>query len=277
MSRLLHALVDGEDSTRLSVLDRGLHYGDGVFRTVRVERGVPCNLTRQLARLSDDARRIGLAAPDTESLSAQAMKLSAGRTQGVLKILLTRGQGDRGYRSTAAKPTVIQLLYSMPEYPAACWRAGICLRTCETRLAINPRLAGVKHLGRIEQVLARAEWDDPMIHEGLMLDTEDRVIEGVSSNLFLVRDGELLTPDLSRCGVAGVTREMILEAAPAYTRAVRIRDIDMTELRAADECLVCNSVIGVWPVIRFENTQWPVGPVTRKLQAHFGDACPRGV
>ncbi|MGH8561871.1 MAG: aminodeoxychorismate lyase, partial [Nevskiales bacterium] len=166
------------------------------------------------------------------------------------------------------------LLYPMPGHPASHWQTGIQVRICETRLAQNPRLAGIKHLNRLEQVLARAEWSNAAIAEGLMLDTDNRLIEGVSSNLFLVRDSKLLTPDLSRCGIAGVMREMILEAAPAYTKAVQVQDLSMTDLLAADECFVCNSIIGIWPVTGLEGKRWDIGPMTRKLQQHFSDVCP---
>jgi 4-amino-4-deoxychorismate lyase len=270
---LLRARINGQEGSELPVLDRGLHYGDGVFRTLRVEQGVPRNRDRQLARLYDDARRIGLVPPDARMLTEEVMQLCAGQPPAVLKIILTRGSGGRGYQAdAAATPTRILLLYAMPEYPAAHWRDGIRVRICDTRLAQNPRLAGIKHLNRIEQVLARAEWNEPAIAEGLMLDTGGRLIEGVSSNLFLARDGVLLTPDLSRCGIGGLMREMILESASAYTRAVQIRDLNIDDLLAADECMVCNSVIGIWPVTQLDERRWPVGPVTRSLQRQLDEA-----
>jgi 4-amino-4-deoxychorismate lyase len=270
----LRVLINGTESDQLSVLDRGLHYGDGVFRSLRVEQGAPCDWLRHLGRLCDDARRIELKLPDADVLTAQAMQLCADQLRAVLKIILTRGPAGRGYQTVEAETSRILLLYPMPEHPASYRKTGIQVRICATRLAQNPRLAGIKHLNRLEQVLARAEWSDPEIMEGLMLDTDDRLVEGVSSNLFLVRDGELLTPDLSRCGIAGVTREMILDASPAYTKTVRVLDLTMRDLLTADECFVCNSVIGILPVTQLENKRWDVGTMTRKIQQSFGDACP---
>lgn len=271
MNRPLRVLVNGVESSQVSALDRGLHYGDGVFRTLRVEQSIPRDWARQLARLCDDALRIGLTPPNADSLTAQVTQLCTGQTRGVLKMILTRGLAGRGYQVHAVQPNSILLLYPMPEFPASHRQTGIQVRICTMRLAQNPRLAGIKHLNRLEQVLARAEWSDPEIMEGLMLDTDGRLIEGVSSNLFLVCGDTLLTADLSRCGVAGVTREMILEAAPAYTKAVQVRDLVVNDLLAADECFVCNSVGGIWPVTRLDDKGWKVGAMTRKIQLHFGD------
>lgn len=271
----LRIMVNGVESTQHSVMDRAFHYGDGVFRSLRVERGRACLLSRQLARLCDDARRIGLTPPGIDALADEVNWICRGHEQAVLKIILTRGVSGRGYAIDPLMPVnCLQLLFPVPTYPADWWRAGIAVRLCQTRLGLNPRLAGIKHLNRLEQVLARAEWGDPGIAEGLLLDIEGRLVEGVSSNLFMLRDGELMTADLSRCGVAGVMREMILEAAPAYTRAVSIRDLTFEDLTTADECFVCNSVWGVWPIARLDERCWPVGPVTRQLQTHPAFACP---
>ncbi|HXG27715.1 MAG TPA: aminodeoxychorismate lyase [Nevskiales bacterium] len=272
MNGLLRVRVNGVENGALPATDRGLQYGDGVFRTMRVEAGTPQEWSRQYAHLCADAGRLGLAAPP--QLEDQVRQFCAGVRYAVLKIILTRGAAGRGYAAAGGEGSVILLLYAPPAHPPSHWRDGVRVRWCDTRLAPNPRLAGIKHLNRLEQVLARAEWSDLAIAEGLMRDADGRVIEGVASNLFIVRGGELLTPDLARCGIAGVAREMILEAAPAYTSAVHIRDLTPDELLAADECFVCNSVVGIWPVSTLDERRWPVGPVTRRLQALFGDAWP---
>lgn len=130
----------------------------------------------------------------------------------------------------------------------------------------QPLLAGLKHLNRLEQVLARAEWQDTEHAEGLMLDQAGRVIEGVFSNLFLVRDGVLITADLKRCGVAGVMRAELLFQAVSLGISTQITDIPLEQLQWADEVFVCNSVYGIWPVRAYAALHWPVGPLTRKLQ-----------
>jgi 4-amino-4-deoxychorismate lyase len=121
-------------------------------------------------------------------------------------------------------------------------------------------------LNRLEQVLARAEWPGPEYAEGLMRDTSGRIIEGVFSNLFLIKDGVAITAALERCGVAGVLRGALIDEASATGIEIVVRDIQMSELQHADELFVCNSVYGVWPVRGFEQLSWPVGPLTRKLQ-----------
>jgi 4-amino-4-deoxychorismate lyase len=250
------------------------HYGDGVFRTLLINNGKPANWPRHLRRLLEDARRIGLSQPDPSNLTQRVGVFVQGAESAILKIILTRGPAERGYHSVGSTPSCILLLYPSPEAMHLPEKDGIRVCICETRLSRNPRLAGIKHLNRLEQVLARAEWADPSIGEGLMLDTADNLVEGVSSNLFLVKSGALLTANLSFCGVEGVTREMILEIALQHSMAVNIRDLSLEDLYQADECFICNSVTGIRPVTQLNDKFWPVGTLTRRLQTHFGDICP---
>ena len=188
--------------------------------------------------------------------------------EGVVKLILTRGDSQRGYAPAVdAAPRRILQGSPLPRYPAEHAEHGVRLFPCQTRLGEQPLLAGLKHLNRLEQVLARAEWQDSEHAEGLMRDGQGRVVEGVYSNLFLVRDGVLLTADLSRCGVAGVMRAALLQQAQAMAIPVQVRDLAFDELEQADEVFVCNSVYGVWPVRGFAALNWSPGPLTRKLQA----------
>lgn len=263
--------VDGRPAEVLSVRDRGLAYGDGLFETIAVSAGRPRLLARHLARLEEGVRRLRLAV-SLELVEQELLSFSAGLGSGVLKLMLTRGEGLRGYAPPAeAKVSRILIGSPAPAYPPANAEQGIALFPCATRLAEQPLLAGLKHLNRLEQVLARGEWDDPAYAEGLMRDQSGRVIEGVFSNLFLVRDGRLLTPALSRCGVAGVMRAELLAWAAAQGIATEVRDIGFDELLQADEVFLCNSLYGVWPVRRLQAHTWPVGAITRKLQSHFGE------
>ena len=176
--------------------------------------------------------------------------------------------GLRGYAAQlGAQPRRILQGNPPAVYPSAHAQHGVRLFPCTTRLAEQPLLAGLKHLNRLEQVIARAEWQDSEHVEGLMLDQAGRVVEGVYSNIFLVRDGGLITPDLKRCGVAGVMRAEILFQAESLAIPTQIADISLEQLQWADEVFVCNSVYGVWPVRACAALSWPVGPLTRKLQA----------
>jgi 4-amino-4-deoxychorismate lyase len=263
--------VDGQPAELLSVKDRGLAYGDGLFATLGVRNGLPQLLERQLARLDVGCRRLALPC-EQNLLRSELLAFAAQMGEGVLKLIITRGDGQRGY----ALPQPMQsrrILQAAPRpsYPALNAADGVQLFPCVTRLAEQPLLAGLKHLNRLEQVLARAEWQSSDYAEGLMCDATGRVIEGVYSNLFVVQSAQLLTPALSRCGVAGVMRAELLAQAAALGIAVLERDISYAELLAGDEVFVCNSLYGVWPVRGLAGHVWPVGPLTRKLQAIADD------
>ncbi|RMQ42525.1 4-amino-4-deoxychorismate lyase [Pseudomonas cichorii] len=258
--------VNGCPADTLSLRDRGLAYGDGVFETIAVRNGVALLFERHLQRLEISCDR--LAIPFDQALLRSEMTCFAEQLgEGVMKLILTRGDSQRGYAPAPdTQPRRILQGAAAPVYPPAHARQGVRLFPCQTRLAEQPLLAGLKHLNRLEQVLARSEWQDSEHAEGLMCDTSGRLIEGVYSNLFLVRDGVLLTADLSRCGVAGVMRAELLDQARNQGIAVDIRDLHLSDLEQADELFLCNSVYGVWPVCGFSRLNWPVGPLTRKLQ-----------
>jgi 4-amino-4-deoxychorismate lyase len=259
--------VDGAAASSLSIQDRGLAYGDGLFETIAVSAGQPALLERHLARLDKGCMRLGIPV-DLVSLASELQAFCAALGEGVAKLILTRGDGLRGYGPPAsATPRRILMGSPLPSYPASYAEQGVRLFPCVTRLAEQPLLAGIKHLNRLEQVLARAEWQDAEYAEGLLRDCSGRVIEGVYSNLFLLREGALITADLKRCGVAGVMRAELLEQGRALGWPVEVRDIDYAELLDADEVFLCNSVYGVWPVRALGAHDWPVGPLTRKLQA----------
>ncbi|QCI11406.1 aminodeoxychorismate lyase [Pseudomonas putida] len=265
----MQSWIDGQPATALNLQNRGLAYGDGLFETIAVRGGQPSLLDGHLARLALGCQRLGIDA-DLALVRDEVLRYASQLGDGVAKLILTRGDSQRGYAPVAgAAPRRILQGSPLPTYPQAHAEQGICLFACQTQLAEQPLLAGLKHLNRLEQVLARAEWQDSEHAEGLMRDAQGRVIEGVYSNLFLVRNGVLLTADLSRCGVAGVMRGALLEQAAALAIPVQVTDLWLADLVQADEVLVCNSVYGVWPVrgIPALSLNWSPGPLTRKLQA----------
>ncbi|MEO5574046.1 MAG: aminodeoxychorismate lyase [Gammaproteobacteria bacterium] len=265
-------LINGQQGSQLNVEDRGLLYGDGLFETLAVRNGHPLLWERHVQRLRLGCTHLGIAAPDAENLRAEALAVCQSAQQAVLKIIVTRGCGQRGYRGHSAKsPTRILTLHSWPDYPLDFKQQGIAVRVCETRMGSNPALAGIKHLNRLEQVLARNEWDDPNVPEGVMLDGAGQVIAGTMTNIFRVRDGHLLTPDLSQCGVAGIMRGLILETAAHMGLPVTISGFKLDELLSAQEIFVCNSLIGLWPVRELAGTILPVGPITRQIAAHLDE------
>jgi len=270
-------LVNGMATDSLSTLDRGLLYGDGLFETIAVHNRTPRRWSRHLARLQRGCARLGIAQPDAGLLETEAAALCRDAQRAVLKLIITRGTGGRGYRpDPAAAPTRILQLHPYPSWPADCALTGVRTRLCELRMGYNPALAGIKHLNRLEQVLARAEWDDPAVSEGLLQDQHGYLIEGTMSNVFLVRDNTLLTPGLTRCGVAGVTRGLILELAQQAGIETSVRNIAIGELTGMDEVFLCNSLIGIWPVNAIGDRQYPVGKLTQQLRAFLTDDMDKG-
>jgi 4-amino-4-deoxychorismate lyase len=252
-------LIDGKPGDTLPVTDRGLLYGDGLFETLAVIDGRPCLWHRHLARLRDGCERLGIAVPDAATLRREAWSLTAQSPRAVLKIIITRGSGGRGYRPPeAAQPRRVLMLSDWPDWPAAWAEQGVRVRLCDARVADSPMVAGLKHLGRLEQVLARAEWRDPAIAEGLMLDGRGHLIEATQSNLFLERAGQLITPELSRAGVAGVLRGLILDLAAAAGSPVLERRVVPEDLPQADALYLSNSLIGVWRVAALADHSYPL-------------------
>lgn len=253
----------------LDLRDRGLHYGDGLFETMAVREGRVPWLALHLRRLRNSCRRLRIGPPSALDLRRRIAVLAAGQSRAIIKLIVTRGVGGRGYRpDPTAHGNHFLLRYPWPEHVDERAREGIRLCVCRTRLAMNPALAGLKHLNRLEQVLARMEWDDELrFQEGLMLDWQDRVIEGTMTNLFIVRDGALYTPDLSNCGVAGVMRGIILKLAARRSLACRATELTLPDLERAEELFVCNSVVGIWPVIGLNDQRYPIGALTQRLAA----------
>ncbi|MGB5440319.1 MAG: aminodeoxychorismate lyase [Gammaproteobacteria bacterium] len=267
------SLVNGQPGNLIPTSDRGLLYGDGVFETIAISKAQPRHWPRHMSRLRAGCTRLGLQPPENKQLAAEAQLVIEGIDRGVLKLIITRGSGGRGYRvPELAACTRIMQVYPWPEYPAVCAEQGIIARLCATRLGRNPALAGIKHLNRLEQVLARQEWNDADIHEGLLMDTDDNLVEGTKSNLFIVSDGVLLTPDLSHCGVAGVMRTIILEQAQRQRLKWRIVQLGQQDLLRADEVFLANSLIGIWPVIAIGETTYRIGPITQLLQELLPDS-----
>lgn len=263
--------VDGQPANGLPVHDRGFAYGDGLFETIKVVNGRPELLDRHLNRLGLGCQRFAIPF-DVDALRSQIMAFSAVLETGVAKLILTRGDGQRGYGPPlACRPRTVLTGAPLPAYAPEHSTVGVRLYPCKTRLAVQPALAGLKHLNRLEQVLARAEWNDPAFAEGLMRDTSGRIVEAVFSNLFIVKTGVLLTPSLERCGVAGVMREEILDRARQAGMPYQICDLSLERLLGADEVFVCNSLYSIWPVRQLEASVWPVGPLTRKLQRLVDD------
>lgn len=265
--RLRRCLVNGEARSDVDVRDRGLAYGDGLFETIAVRSGRPCCWLDHLDRLALGAARLRMPLPSPARLKAEANQVIEGVEVGALKMVVTRGPSARGYRlPSSPQPTRILFVDEQPadrgDVVAADARCdpragqGVEVRLCETRLGINPQLAGLKHLNRLEQVLARSEWSEPSIDEGLMLDAEGALVCGTMSNLFLVTEAGLETPFIDRCGVAGTARRRLLRIAAESGYQAQQRRLTVDHLIRAQGALLTNALFGVWPIRSFEDREF---------------------
>ena len=260
-------LVDGELANVLPFDDRGLAYGDGVFETLAMHGSHPRFWQQHMDRLGRGCERLGLHMPPQAVLLREAQTVAAGYRHSVVKIVVTRGSGGRGYRpDQAAAGRRVVSVHDFPEAIEAQAQAGVRARICSLRLAVQPALGGIKHLNRLEQVLAARELAAQPEQEGILLDADGHLVSGLSGNLFLVSDSRLLTPRVDRCGVRGVARALILRD---YTSRCELRRMLPDMLPDADEVFLCNAVRGIVPVVGIDAHHWPVGPVTRSLQDWF--------
>ncbi|WP_373091487.1 aminodeoxychorismate lyase [Zhongshania sp.] len=264
------SMVNGQLANSISLDNRGLAYGDGLFETILVRKGSALWLGEHLQRLAQDAHRLHIPC-DTGVLAGDCSRLLAnlGANDAILKIILTRGAVSRGYSPRAAASHRIVSLSPVAPASQGYWQQGVALGLCQTRLARQPQLAGIKHLNRLEQVLAAREMQGRGFDEGLVLDETGKIIEATRSNVFLAVGGCLVSPRLNDCGVNGIMRQQILAAAERIGLRVVIEAVEMSTLRKADEVFICNSVIGIWPVIKIECMHKAIGPMCRQLQREF--------
>jgi 4-amino-4-deoxychorismate lyase len=259
-------LVDGMETDRVSALDRGLAYGDGVFETIRAIGGTAPLWTRHIARLREGSERLGLPVPDAGLLAAEFTRVARHAPDCVVKIILTRGIGERGYAPSAdAAATRVVSVFPMPSLQPDWYSDGIPVRCCALRLAAQPQLAGIKHLSRLEQVLARAEWSDADVVEGLLFDQRGDLVSATAANVFVGIGDMLLTPRVDACGVAGVLRGALLDALPG----AQVGTISKEGLMQADEIFLTSSVRGVLPVRLLDERRWRPGRHARAAQAYW--------
>jgi 4-amino-4-deoxychorismate lyase len=262
-------LVNGAPAQTVSALDRALHYGDGLFETIACCRGVPRFLSLHLNRLVRGCERLGLEAPDLAAVKAEVRQLAQGRDRAIIKVLLTRGTAlARGYSTSGGeRATRITICYTWPDADAASLQDGVRVRTAALKLGENPVLAGVKHLNRLEQVLARREWTDPAIAEALLYSRSGMLVSGTMSNVFMVQGSCLRTPRIDLCGVAGVMRHVVLDEARRSGIRCEERELRTDDVAAADELFLTNARIGIWPIAALDGRALAApGPVTRQLK-----------
>jgi 4-amino-4-deoxychorismate lyase len=243
-----------------SLSDRGFQFGDGLFETIRVERGEVQQFDLHWQRLKRGAEVLDIRLPARRILERRCQALAkpslpdedaSWPAVAALKLQITRGDTVGGYAAPETLPANVYLSIRPVALNPAFWQQGIRLRWCRQRLAIQPVLAGLKHSNRLEQVLARREWQQDF-QEGLMCDTDGYVVEGTASNLFIYSDGQWLTPVLDRCGVAGTMRQQIMAWLAENGQPVLEQRLTMEQVTEATHLLVSNAIIGVWPVAELD-------------------------
>jgi 4-amino-4-deoxychorismate lyase len=260
------ALVNGILESRIALADRGFQYGDGTFTTLPVIHGQPVLLEEHIARLRRDSMRLSISFPNESLLRREVEAVCLQSPHSVLKIMLTRGIGGRGYRPPIPSDTTrVLTTHPLPDYPESFREKGIRLTRSKIKLGINPDLAGIKHMNRLEQILARAVCSDSEAQELLMTDNENYVVEASMSNVFVVRDDVLQTPLLDRCGVSGVMRAHVIEIAKTLGLRVEETRMHLETVYQADEVFLTNSLFPIWPVRQFESCNYDARPIARLL------------
>lgn len=261
-------LVNGIKTTNVSCFNRGLQFGDGLFETIAIFKGDILQWPFHWQRFVEGCARLSLPVPSEQLIFDEIKSVIGKQDKEVAKFTYTRGESKRGYAFNEIPATRIITRSDWPLFNEVNQTKGISLYSCCTRLAHQPLLAGIKHLNRLENVMARHEWQNTQFSEGLLQDVNGLLIEGTMSNLFVIKDQEVFTPNLINCGVAGVTRRRIIESAGDYS--VTVCDVKESLLAEADEAFMCNSLIGIWPINQvgkhFFSTEQSGNPVTRYYQ-----------
>ncbi len=261
-------VINGVRAEYVPAMDRGLHYGDGVFETIACANNRLQFWQQHITRMRSAAEKLKLDFPGEGVYLHDIRRLlenGDAQTACVIKLMLTRGVGERGYRvPVQSLPCRMVFKSPMPAHVERVAQQGARLTLCAMPISVNPALAGIKHLNRLDNVLARHEWQD-QFDEGLMCDQQGNIIEGTMSNLFAVRAGKLYTPALESCGIDGIIRQQLLDIAKQQNIPVQITTITHNELIKMDEIFLCNSIIGCWPVTAFSGKEFQSGPITAIL------------
>ena len=265
---MLNSIVNGHVSSVISIQDRGFNYGDGVFETIAFIEQNLVFWKEHYQRLQLGCNALGIICPSEESLKKDIKKLCESvqeKQNYVVKVIVTRGDSERGYKvNNEIETNVIALSSTFPSYPNEFWINGIAVKHCKTKLSLQKQLAGIKHLNRLEQVLARREWDDEY-QEGLLSDDHGHLIEGVMSNVFIVKDNSVLTPLIDNAGVNGIMRNAVLNLCESNGIIAKEAKLTYESVLDADEVFLTNSLVGIWPVTTIDKQSFSIGDCTKNL------------
>jgi len=264
--------IDGREAATLPLPDRGLEFGDGLFETLLVIDGrIPlrefhiARLQSGLATLQFPALHERVARYLDEALARLDSNLNY-----TLRITVTRGSGPRGYAPPIAPQARVIITATRMTGDPQTMLAPARLGVSRIRWGTQPALAGLKHLNRLEQVMAAQERSSAGWDEALMLDQAGAPVSVTAGNLFMVSGGTLVTAALEDCGITGTRRRFIIErSAPDLGLQVQVATFSLDQLLAADEVFYCNSLVGLRPVGELAGTRWSAQPVCSRLFQHY--------
>ena len=273
--------IDGkfysEANAKVSVLDHGLLYGDGIFEGIRFYNGRVFRLEEHLSRLWDSARSICLEIPMTMREMTEAVLETIRQNHlrdGYIRLLVTRGIGNLGLNPTQCKcPSVIIIAATIALYHPDVYRKGLAIVTCATRrsnpAALNP---AVKSLNYLNNVMARIEANLARADEALMLNDAGNVAECTADNIFVVKRGQIFTPPITAGALRGITRSIVFEIAAELGIKVSETDITRHDVFVADECFLTGTAAEIIPVVKADGRligNGKPGPITTRTMARF--------
>ena len=260
-------LINGQSRAEISVLDRGFQYGDGLFETIAVIDGEIPFWTRHLERLREGCGRLDLGMPDVTVLEREVKAVAGESGRQVVKLIVTRSNHGKGYFPASGETT--RIVYSRPWRPRSKteYQSGIEIHLCETRLATGSAMAGLKHLNRLEQVIAADEILRSGCSEGVLCDFDGNVVEGLMSNLFWLIGGELFTPMVDRCGVAGVMRAEVMELAKKHGIVMNVVREKPESMLNGEAIFLTNAITGILPVRSIGGNHFDVDAVPYILRS----------
>ncbi len=261
-------ISDLQENQQVDLQDRGFQYGDGLFETMLLDNGEIKYWPEHYSRLHSSAKRLYISCPDKDWFEEKLRGYIDLNLRLVIKIILTRGSGGRGLKLPEKTQANVYLLkYGSPktiEYQP------LKAIYSEITLPKNRNLAGLKHLNRLDYILATRQLKSRnQFNEALLFDEDDYIIESIINNFFFIKDGVVCTPSLETSGVNGIMRKLILKNLKQNGKAVKIGHYTRHDVVTADECFLCNSVQGIRPVTQIEGINYKIGTITKDLQTEF--------
>ncbi len=265
-------LINGIASQTLAVNDRGLAFGDGFFTTAKITSGTILHWHDHLARLEDCAQRLFITDISWEKLTRECQQIAANTDIGVLKVVITRGAGGRGYSTQDCfEPTRIVSVHPYPDFYSQWRQQGIKLYACQFTIGSNTKLAGLKTLNRLDQVMIKRELEENNAVEGLVCDEAGVMVETCTANLYWVKAGVIFTPMLDRAGINGVMQKQIHRMAEQKDIPYKQIHASADSLITAEEVFISNSLMGIVPVSQYKMRHFDIGKLCRRLQKEILD------